>query len=321
MRTTRQFWNFRASTTDPSVGELLLYGTFGPDDGLGWLLDTLSPKQFREDLDALGNIAALKVYVQSDGGDVFAAQAIHSILKRYPKPVTAIVDGWAASSASFVVAAANEVLMPANAMMMVHSPWAIARGNSREFRAMADQLDKVQESIIAAYRDKTGLTDERLAELLDAETWMTAQDAVDLGFADSIEPAVQIAASARRPAVWPGEMFDLRNRILPQDAPAHGAFTGRHIHSHAANGVPGGDVMHHHVHEHNGDYHHEHDHLAAMAVVQVTSSPRGWLRLTPGTDDAGRTAPAAAKAQDALDPLDPVVQDYYTARLLATKGR
>ena len=413
MRTTRQFWNFRASATDPSIGELLLYGNFGPNDGAGWLFDEINPKQFRSDLEALGNIAALRVYVQSDGGDVFAAQAIHSILKRYPKHVTAIVDGWAASAATFVVAAADEVLMPANAMMMVHSPWAIVAGNARELRVMADQLDKVQEAMIAAYRGKTGLPDDQLQQLLEEETWMTAEDAVRLHFADSIEPASQIAASARTTAMVTGEVFDLRHRLPVLDAPTHGAFTGRHIHSHAANGAQGGDVMHHHVHEHNGDYHHAHDHegVAGVALVQITdeaiayrntgTAPEGtswsapalsdftsksWDELTAaeqrhiaahfvwtdsgnpparysdlggphhtpsGTSgavgpavfaavsngrmqqaswaaDAGvrahlekhyhefdRQAPWEAKA--ALDPLDPVVQDYYTARLV--KGR
>jgi len=191
----RKFWQFR-NATEPGEGDLLIYGPIGSDDGLSWLFDELSPKQFREELDALGDISHLRVFINSPGGDVFAGQAIHSILKRHPANVTVYIDGLAASAAVLPVMAGDKVIMPRNAMMMVHNPWTIAVGDSSEFRKVADTLDRVREAIISAYEDKTGMDRDELLAMLEAETWMSAEEAVENGFADEIEEARPIAASA-----------------------------------------------------------------------------------------------------------------------------
>lgn len=203
----KRFWQFRAAAGEPKVGELLLYGIIESET---WFGDEVTPKQFREDLDALGEIDVLRVFINSDGGDVFASQAIHSMLKRHPARVDVYIDGLAASAASVVAMAGDVIRMPANAMMMIHSPWTIGIGNANDFRELADVLDQIGESIVTAYEQKTGLERERIRELLEAETWMTAEEAVELGFADEIEEAREVAAALRgKTLVVNGQEFDL----------------------------------------------------------------------------------------------------------------
>lgn len=218
----RRFWSFRAASDNPQVGELLLYGLIGTDDGAGWLFDQVTPKTFKGELDALGEISELRVFINSPGGDVFAGQAIHSMLKRHPARVTVHVDGLAASVASLVVMAGDRVLMPRNAMLMVHDPWTMAVGDAQDFRKIADNLDQIREAMLAAYQGKTGLEREELLPLLEAETWMTAEEAVERGFADEIEEAKRVAASLVRPGVVAvnGQEFDLsRYRNVPSFPP------------------------------------------------------------------------------------------------------
>lgn len=189
------------------MGELQLYG---PISSTSWWGDEVTPKQFSDELKALGDIETLNVYINSDGGDVFAGQAIHSMLKRHPANVVVYVDGLAASIASVVAMAGDKVIMPRNAMMMVHNPWTIAVGNADDFRKLADDLDQIRESIVAAYQDKTGLEREEIIRLMDAETWMTADEAVSKGFADEIEETKQVAASLSGSGlVINGQEFDL----------------------------------------------------------------------------------------------------------------
>lgn len=178
------------------MGELLLYGEIADTT---WWGDEVTPKQFWEDLQGLGDISELRIYINSPGGDVFAGQAIHSMLRRHSATKLVYVDGLAASAASLVAMAGDRVIMPKNAMMMIHNPWTIAWGDANEFRKIADELDKIRESLVVVYQDKSGLERDRIIEMLDAETWMTAEEAVELGFADEIEEAKQVAASVAGP--------------------------------------------------------------------------------------------------------------------------
>jgi len=221
----RKFWNFR-NAAEPGAGELLLYGLIGSDSGMGWLFDEITPKQFHEDLNALGEITDLRVFINSEGGDVFAGQAIHSMLQRHPANVTVYVDGLAASVASVIAMAGDRIIMPRNAMMMVHNPWIVGVGDAEEFRQLAATLDQIRETIVAAYESKTGMTRDELLALLDAETWMTAEEAVDLGFADEIEEAKQVAASLVGPCrlMVNGETVHLdRYRNAPKPGAMFGA--------------------------------------------------------------------------------------------------
>lgn len=189
-----KFWAFRNSAED-GVGELSIYGDIAD---FSWWGDEVAPKQFREDLDALGDISVLKVFINSGGGDVFAGQAILSMLKRHKAKVEVYIDGLAASAASVIAMAGDVVRMPRNAMMMIHNAWVMwVSGNAEELRKLADTLDKINESIIAAYRDKTGLPDDEIKALMDAETWFTAEEALEKGFIDEVEEAQYVAASIR----------------------------------------------------------------------------------------------------------------------------
>lgn len=186
----RKFWNFKAK--DDKTGELLLYGEIASSS---WWGDEVTPKQFKEDLDALGDIETLDVFINSPGGDVFAGQAIYSMLKRHKAHVNVYIDGIAASIASLITMAGDTVIMPKNAMMMVHNPWTVAIGNAEEFRKIADDMDKIRDSMIVAYESRSALTREEIINLLDAETWLSAEDCKEYGFCDEIEDAKEVAAS------------------------------------------------------------------------------------------------------------------------------
>ena len=186
---SKKFWNLKA--LDDKTGELTLYGEISD---VTWWGDEVTPKQFKEDLDALGDIDTLNVYINSPGGDVFAGQAIYSMLKRHKATVNVRVDGLAASIASLIAMAGGKVIMPANAMMMIHSPWAIAAGNAQDFRKLAGDLDKIRDSMVVAYKEKSGLEAEEIIKFMDAETWLSAEDCLKYGFADEIEEAKQVAA-------------------------------------------------------------------------------------------------------------------------------
>jgi len=190
----RKFWEFRAQADNPKVGELLLYGEISE---ASWWGDEVTPRQFREELEALGNIEELRVYINSPGGDVFAGQAILSMLRRHGARKVVYVDGIAASAASIVAMAGDVVRMPRNAMMMIHNVWTIVAGDANELREVADALDRITESVVAAYQEKTGLDADEIRRMMDVETWMTAEEAVEKGFADEIEDTRAVAASLR----------------------------------------------------------------------------------------------------------------------------
>lgn len=186
------FWEIRAAADNADIGEVLIYGPIANDS---WWGDEVTPKQFKADLDALGEVGKINVYINSPGGDVFASQAILTMLKRHSASVEVHIDGLAASGASIIAMAGETIHMPKNAMMMIHNPWTYASGNAADFRDVADRLDKIGETLVAAYQEKTGLEAEKIVGLLGAETWMTAQEAYDYGFVDVIEEAKPIAAS------------------------------------------------------------------------------------------------------------------------------
>jgi ATP-dependent Clp protease protease subunit len=176
----------------------MIYGPIESSSG-GWFSsgDEVTPKGFKKELDALGELKELNIYINSAGGDVFAGQSIYNIIKRQKCIKNVYIDGLAASIASVIAMSGDFVYMPDNAMMMIHQPWAGMYGNSSEFRKMADNLDKISDTIIAVYVEKTGLPEDKVKELMDAETWMTAKDALDLGFIDEIESEKQVAASLK----------------------------------------------------------------------------------------------------------------------------
>ncbi|MGC2970390.1 head maturation protease, ClpP-related [Paraburkholderia aspalathi] len=186
----RKWWDIKAMTNaqGAAVAEIRIYDEIG-----FWGTDA---KTFIAQLDtAAASATELIVAVNSPGGDVFDAFAIYNALRRYAGKVTARVDGVAASAAGLVVMAGDQVVMPENAMLMIHNPWTIALGTAADLRSTADMMDKARDGILAAYRRKSGQTDEELTAMMDAETWLTALEAQSLGFCDVIEEPVRLAAS------------------------------------------------------------------------------------------------------------------------------
>ena len=184
-----KFWNMYIND---DVGEVDLFGDISD---VTWWGDEITPAQFKKDLDALGDVSELEIHINSGGGDVFAGFAIHNMLARHKAHKTVYIDGLAASIASLIAMAGDEIVMPHNSMMMIHNAWAMTMGNAEELRKMADELEKIDGVLRDTYVAKTGLDESEIADMMANETWFTANDALDLGFATSIEDSVQIAAS------------------------------------------------------------------------------------------------------------------------------
>ncbi|MDD4892295.1 MAG: ATP-dependent Clp protease proteolytic subunit, partial [Phycisphaerae bacterium] len=189
----KAFWQFKPQAATKSA-DLTLYG---PISSTTWWGDEVTPKAFSDELKALGDIDNLNIHIFSEGGDPFAAHAIHAMLRAHKAYKTVYVEGLAASAASLIVMAGDKVIMFGNSILMVHNPWAFAIGNSAELRKKAEDLDKVRDSMLVTYQAKTELSKEEIVALLDVEKWMTAQEAVDYGFADEVAEEKQIAASLR----------------------------------------------------------------------------------------------------------------------------
>ncbi|PCJ12482.1 MAG: peptidase S14 [Gammaproteobacteria bacterium] len=170
-------------------GEIWLYGYIGDSE-----YDDVSAKAFKQELQALGDVSDIDLYICSDGGSVFAGNAIYSILTRHPAKVTGYIEGIAASMGSVVAMACDELLMAENSLMMIHNPWGMAVGDSGEIRKYADMLDKAKETLMLAYEKRTGISSEELTELLNQETWFTASEALEKGFITGVIEPVEMAA-------------------------------------------------------------------------------------------------------------------------------
>lgn len=160
---------------------LFLNGTIAEET---WFDDDITPALFKDELTSEGG--RVTVWLNSPGGDCVAAAQIYNMLKEYKDEVTVKIDGIAASAASVIAMAGDEVLMSPVSMMMIHNPATVAFGDSAEMQKAVDMLSGVKDSIINAYEVKTGLSRAKLSHLMDAETWMDANKAVELGFADDI---------------------------------------------------------------------------------------------------------------------------------------
>ena len=160
---------------------LFLNGTIAEES---WFDDDVTPALFREELNAgTGNIT---VWINSPGGDCVAAAQIYNMLMDYKGDVTVKIDGIAASAASVIAMAGTKVLMSPVSMMMIHNPATIAFGDTAEMQKAINMLAEVKESIMNAYEIKTGMSRTKISHLMDAETWMDAHKAVELGFADDV---------------------------------------------------------------------------------------------------------------------------------------
>ena len=160
---------------------LFLNGTIAEES---WFDDDITPKLFRDELFA-GN-GDITIWINSPGGDCVAAAQIYNMMMEYPGNVTVKIDGIAASAASVIAMAGTKVMVSPVSMMMIHNPMTVAMGDTSEMQKAISMLDEVKESIINAYEIKTGISRAKLSHLMDAEIWMNANMAVELGFADEI---------------------------------------------------------------------------------------------------------------------------------------
>ena len=174
-----KFWNW---IHDDSGGRVLRLE--GPIDAESFWGDEITPKMFRDDLYA--EEGDITLWINSPGGNVFAAAEIYTMIRDYPGSVTVRIASIAASAASVVAMAGNLVQMSPTALLMIHDPSTIAMGNAKDMEKAITTLNEVKESIINAYAAKTGLSRNRISKLMSDETWLNAKKAVELGFADEI---------------------------------------------------------------------------------------------------------------------------------------
>ena len=175
----KKFWNFIRNDTGERILRLE-----GPIDEESFWGDEVTPAAFRDELES--EEGDVTVWINSPGGNVFAAAEIYTMLCDHKGKITVKIDAIAASAASVIAMAGDTVLMSPVSMIMVHDPMTIAMGNARDMEKAISTLNEVKESIINAYVKKTGMTRSRVSRLMENETWMNARKAVELGFADAI---------------------------------------------------------------------------------------------------------------------------------------
>lgn len=212
----RQWYRFTVHAA-ADVAELLIYDVIGYDF---WTGEGVTAKQFVKDLAALPeSVATIKVRVNSPGGDVFDAVAIANALKQHKARVEMSIEGLAASAATIITSAGDVIAMADNALLMIHNPWSWAVGEAKDMRKVADDLDKIRGSIIATYRWVSSLSAEEISALMDATTWMDADEAIANGFAtDKVEglraaALLEPRALAKLPAV-PAKYSDRIEALL-----------------------------------------------------------------------------------------------------------
>lgn len=176
-----KFWNVMKNDEEKSA-ELILYGSIGSDEY--W--DDISDKAFKQDIENLGDVENIILHINSPGGSVFSAVAIANTLKNHKAKITANIDGLAASAATIITSACDTVKMPKNALFMIHNPITFAYGNNQDMQKTLEMLNKVKNSIIETYLNKAKTDKETLSELMDNETWMSAEEAKEYGFIDEI---------------------------------------------------------------------------------------------------------------------------------------
>ena len=171
-------WNLTKNKDNSA--DLILYGEIGDS----WS-DDVSSKNIANELKNL-DVSTINLRINSGGGDVFTAIAISNLLKNHKANVIARIDGLAASAATIITSACDKVIMPKNALFMIHNPWTVVGGEAKDMIKTAEQLDKVKNSIINTYKSKTNLEIEEISKLMDEETWLDPYEAKEKGFIDEI---------------------------------------------------------------------------------------------------------------------------------------
>lgn len=184
----KPWYEFR-NQSPAAEAEIWIYDEIGED----FWAEGVTAKAFVEELNAI-TAPAIALHINSPGGSVFDGQAIYTALRRHPATITSYVDGVALSIASVVALGGDRVIMPRNALMMIHDPWGTVAGYSADMRRVAEVLDTVRETILNVYDEHSLKTREEISAAMTAETWFTADDAYSWGFVDEITAELQIAA-------------------------------------------------------------------------------------------------------------------------------
>lgn len=199
----KPMWEFRQSA-NPDILELYIYGEV-TDMEIDWVNmcyveSENSAQHFREELTAHPDVKQINVYINSMGGSLIEGTAIYTQLKRHPAYKTVYIDGFACSIAAVIAMAGDKVVMPRNTMMMIHNVWNIVAGNAKQLRKAADDLEVIYAGNRQAFLMKAGdkLSEEKLIQMLDEETWLTAQQCIELGLADEYAEKDADMASAKQ---------------------------------------------------------------------------------------------------------------------------
>ena len=224
------FWRWKNQASKQEERVLELYGTIAEES---WFDDDVTPQMFRNEL--FSGKGPITLWINSPGGDCIAASQIYTMLMDYPDEVTVKIDGIAASAASVIAMAGTKVLMAPTALMMIHNPATITMGDHEDMKRAIEMLDEVKESIINAYEIKTGVSRIKLSHLMDAETWMNANKAIELGFADDVlkdekqsEPTFSAYAFSRK-AVATNLLNKMAEKTKPIQAEESAKPQGRSI--------------------------------------------------------------------------------------------
>lgn len=181
MKNNKKFYNF-TNITEKSA-DLYIYGDI---TSYGWDDSDVSAYSFKEELEELKDVSEINVRINSYGGETVQGLAIYNLLKQHSATINVYIDGAACSSASIIAMAGNKIYMPKSSLMMIHNCWTYTSGNAKELRKQADDMDKMAVAYISAYMAKVKIVEEKLKQLLDEETWLTAEECVEMGFADEI---------------------------------------------------------------------------------------------------------------------------------------
>lgn len=173
--------------------EIWIYEQIGED---WWTGEGVTAKGFQKELSAI-KAKQIDLHINSPGGNVFDGTTIYNLLKQHSANITTYIDGLAASIASVIALAGDKVIMAENALFMMHNPSGMVMGTAQDMRSMADVLDKVSGSIATAYVGKSGRPEQEIRELMDSETWLTAEEAMSAGLVDEIGSEMDLAACAK----------------------------------------------------------------------------------------------------------------------------
>lgn len=180
----RKFWNWVKNSVPDEFGNTRTLYLDGQISEETWWGDEVTPEAFRKEL--FEDSGDITLWINSPGGDCFAAAQIYNMLMEYPGKITVKIDGLAASAASVIAMAGSRVCMSPVAILMIHNPATVAMGDTEAMKKAIGMLNEVKESIINAYELKSGMDRAKISKMMDSETWLNAKKAVELGFADEV---------------------------------------------------------------------------------------------------------------------------------------